>query len=137
ADLESLSQLARSRVTIELARTHLLYGQWLRRAKRRRDARQELRTAQDMFEVMGSHRFAELAGSELRATGERARARSPETTFDLTPQEAHIAGLAAGGASNNEIAAPLFLSPTTVDYNPRKVYRKLNVTSRAQLAGSL
>ena len=137
AYLESLSQLARSRVTIELARTHLLYGQWLRRAKRRRDARQELRTAQDMFVAMGADRFAEVAGSELRATGERARARTPETTFDLTPQEAHIAGLAAGGASNNEIAAQLFLSPSTVDYHLRKVYRKLNVTSRAQLARSL
>ena len=137
AYLESLSQLERSRVTIELARTHLLYGQWLRRAKRRRDARQELRTAQDMFAAMGSERFAEVAGSELRASGERARARTPETTFDLTPQEAHIAGLAAGGASNNEIAAQLFLSPSTVDYHLRKVYRKLNVTSRAQLARSL
>ena len=137
AYLESLSQLARCRVTIELARTHLLYGQWLRRAKRRRDARQELRTAQDMFVAMGAERLAELAGSELRATGERARARTPETTYDLTPQEAHIAGLAAGGASNNEIAAQLFLSPSTVDYHLRKVYRKLNVTSRAQLAWSL
>lgn len=137
AYLESLSQLARSRVTIELARTHLLYGQWLRRAKRRRDARQQLRTAQDMFAAMGSERFAEVAGSELRASGERARARTPETTFDLTPQEAHIAGLAADGASNNEIAAQLFLSPSTVDYHLRKVYRKLNVTSRAQLARSL
>ena len=72
---------------------------------RRRDARQELRTAQDMFAAMGADRFAEVADAELRATGERARARRPETTFDLTPQEAHIAGLAAGGASNNEIAA--------------------------------
>ena len=137
AYLESLSQLAQSRVTIELARTHLLYGQWLRRAKRRRDARQELRTAQDMFAAMGADRFAEVAGTELRATGERARARRPETTFDLTPQEARIAGLAAGGASNNEIAAQLFISPSTVDYHLRKVYRKLNVTSRAQLARGL
>ena len=134
---ESLSQLERSRVTIELARTHLLFGKWLRRAKRRRDARQELRAAQDMFVAMGADRFAEVAGSELRATGERARARTPETAFDLTPQEAHIAGLAADGASNNEIAAQLFLSPSTVDYHLRKVYRKLNVTSRAQLARSL
>jgi DNA-binding CsgD family transcriptional regulator len=73
-----------------------------------------------MFVAMGAERFAELAGSELRATGERARARTPETAFDLTPQEAHIAGLAAGGASNNEIAAQLFLSPRTVDYHLRK-----------------
>jgi DNA-binding CsgD family transcriptional regulator/tetratricopeptide (TPR) repeat protein len=134
---ESLRQLARSRVTIELARTHLLYGQWLRRAKRRKDARQELRTAQDMYAAMGADHFTEEARTELRATGERARARIPETTYDLTPQEAHIAGLAAGGASNNEIAAHLFISPSTVDYHLRKVYRKLNVTSRIQLARSL
>jgi DNA-binding CsgD family transcriptional regulator len=137
AYLESLSQLARSRVTIALARTHLLYGQWLRRARRRRDARQELRTAQDMFAAIGADHFTELAGKELRATGERARARTPEITFDLTPQEAHVAGLAAGGASNNEIAAQLFISPSTVNYHLRKVFRKLNVTSRSQLARSL
>jgi DNA-binding CsgD family transcriptional regulator/tetratricopeptide (TPR) repeat protein len=134
---ESVSQLARSRATVELARTHLLYGQWLRRAKRRRDARQQLRTAQDMFTAMGAGHFIHVAGTELRATGERARARTPETTFDLTPQEARVAGLAAGGASNNEIAAQLFLSPATVDYHLRKVFRKLNVTSRTQLARSL
>jgi DNA-binding CsgD family transcriptional regulator len=137
AYLESLSQLARSRATIELARTHLLYGQWLRRAKRRRDARQELRTAHDMFAAMGADYFTKLADTELRATGDRARARKPETTVDLTPQEAHVAGLAAGGASNNEIAAQLFISPNTVNYHLRKVFRKLNVTSRTQLAGSL
>jgi DNA-binding CsgD family transcriptional regulator len=137
AYLESLSQLTRSRVTVDLARTHLLYGQWLRRAKRRRDARTELRTAQDMFAAMGADRFAEQAATELRATGERARARRPETIFDLTPQEARVAGLAADGASNNEIAAQLFISPSTVDYHLRKVFRKLNVTSRTQLARSL
>ena len=134
---ESLRQLARSRVTIELARTHLLYGQWLRRAKRRKDARQELRAAHDMFAAMGADHFTQLAGTELRATGERARARTPETTYDLTPQEARVAGLAADGATNNEIAAQLFISPSTVDYHLRKVYRKLNVTSRTQLAQSL
>jgi len=137
AYLESLSWLARSRAMLDLARTHLLYGQWLRRAKRRRDARQELRTAHDMFTAMGAGHFAEVAGTELRATGERARPRSPETAFDLTPQEARVAGLAAGGASNNEIAAQLFLSPSTVDYHLRKVFRKLGVTSRTQLARSL
>ncbi len=134
---ESLRQLRRSRVTIALARTHLAYGQWLRRAKRRKDARQQLRAAQDMFAAMGADHFAELAGTELRATGERARPRTPETTFDLTPQEARVAGLAAGGASNNEIAAQLFISPSTVDYHLRKVFRKLNVTSRTQLASAL
>jgi DNA-binding CsgD family transcriptional regulator len=137
AYLESLSQLTRSRATVDLARTHLLYGQWLRRTKRRRDARQELRIAQDMFAAMGADRFAEQAATELRATGERARARKPETTFDLTPQEARVAGLAADGASDNEIAAQLFISPSTVDYHLRKVFRKLNVTSRTQLARSL
>jgi DNA-binding CsgD family transcriptional regulator len=137
AYLESLSQLARSRAMLDLARTHLLYGQWLRRAKRRRDARQELRTAHDMFAAIGADHFTEVAGTELRAAGERARASRPETTFDLTPQEGRVAGLAAGGASNNEIAAQLFLSPSTVDYHLRKVFRKLDVTSRTQLAGSL
>jgi DNA-binding CsgD family transcriptional regulator len=137
AYLESLSQLAHSRATIELARTHLLYGQWLRRARRRRDARQELLAAQDMFAAMGADHFTELAGTELRATGARARVRSPETTLDLTPQEARVGGLSAGGASNNEIASQLFISPSTVDYHLRKVYRKLNVTSRGQLARSL
>jgi DNA-binding CsgD family transcriptional regulator len=134
---ESVSQLARSRAVLDLARTHLLYGQWLRRVKRRQDARQELRTAHDMFAAMGADHFAEVAGTELRATGERARARRPETAFELTPQEARVAGLAAGGASNNDIAAQLFLSPSTVDYHLRKVFRKLNVTSRTQLAQSL
>jgi DNA-binding CsgD family transcriptional regulator len=90
-----------------------------------------------MFAAMGADHFTELAGTELRATGERARARRPETTFDLTPQEAHIADLAAIGASNNEIAAQLFISPSTVVYHLRKVFRKLNATSRAQLARSL
>jgi len=107
AYLEFLRQLTQSRVTVDLARTHLLYGQWLRRAKRRRDARKELRAAQDMFAAMGADRFAEQAATELRATGERARARTPATVFDLTPQEARVAGLAAGGASNHEIAVDL------------------------------
>ena len=83
--LESISQLKRCRMAVDLARAHLLYGQWLRRAKRRRDARQELRTAHDMFAAMGADRFAERAAAELRATGERARARTPETAVDLTP----------------------------------------------------
>ena len=135
--LESISQLKRCRMAVDLARTHLLYGQWLRRAKRRRDARHELRTAHDMFAAMGADRFAEQAAAELRATGERARARTPETAVDLTPQETRVADLAAAGASDSEIAAQLFISPSTVDYHLRKVFRKLHVTSRTQLAGRL
>ena len=135
--LESISQLKRCRMRVDLARTHLLYGQWLRRAKRRRDARQELRIAHEMFAAMGADRFAERAAAELRATGERARARTPETAIDLTPQEVRVADLAAAGASDSEIAAQMFISPSTVDYHLRKVFRKLNVTSRAQLAGRL
>jgi DNA-binding CsgD family transcriptional regulator len=135
--LESIGQLKRCRMTVDLARTHLLYGQWLRRAKRRRDARRELRTAHDMFAAMGADRFAKQAAAELRATGERARARTPETAVDLTPQETRVADLAAAGASDSEIAAQLFISPSTVDYHLRKVFRKLQVTSRTQLAGLL
>jgi DNA-binding CsgD family transcriptional regulator len=135
--LESISQLKRCRMAVDLARAHLLYGQWLRRAKRRRDARQELRTAHDMFAAMGADQLAEWAAAELRATGERARARTPDTAFDLTRQETRVADLAAAGASDGEIAAQLFISPSTVDYHLRKVFRKLNVTSRAQLAGHL
>jgi DNA-binding NarL/FixJ family response regulator len=135
--LESISQLRRCRMAIDLARTHLLYGQWLRRAKRRRDARHELRTAHDMFAAMGANRFAEQAAAELRATGERARARTPETAVDLTPQETRVADLAAAGAADSEIAAQLFISPSTVDYHLRKVFRKLHVTSRTQLTSRL
>jgi DNA-binding CsgD family transcriptional regulator len=132
---ESISQLERCQMAVDLARTHLLYGQWLRQAKRRRDAGAELRTAHDMFARMGAERFADLAAAELRATGEHARARAPQTVVDLTPHESRIANLAAAGASNSEIAAQLFISPSTVDYHLRKVFRKLNVTSRTQLAG--
>ena len=108
-------------MAVDLARTHLLYGQWLRRAKRRRDARHELRTAHDMFAAMGADRFAGRAAAELRATGERARARTPETAVDLTPQEARVADLAAAGASDSEIAAQMFISPSTVDSPPQGV----------------
>jgi DNA-binding NarL/FixJ family response regulator len=135
--LESISQLKRCRMAVDLARAHLLYGQWLRRAKRRRDARHELRTAHDMFAGIGADRLAEWAAAELRATGERARARTPDTAVDLTRQETRVADLAAAGASDSEIAAQLFISPSTVDYHLRKVFRKLHVTSRTQLVGRL
>src|SRR6201999_1304426 len=135
--LESISQLKRCRMAVDLARAHLLYGQWLRRAKRRRDARQELRTAHDMFAAMGADRLADWAAAELRATGERARARTPETALDLTPQETRVADLAAAGASDSGIDAQLFISPSTAAYHPRQGFRKLNVTSRTQLASRL
>jgi DNA-binding CsgD family transcriptional regulator len=131
---EAVSRLQQSRAMVDLARTHLLFGQWLRRARRRRDARRELRTASDMFTAMGADGFAEQASTELRATGERARARTPETAFDLTPREAGVADLAAAGASNNEIAAQLFITPSTVEHHLASVFRKLGITSRTQLA---
>lgn len=137
AYLDSLSQLGRSHAAVDLARAHLLYGQWLRRARRRRDARRQLRTAEDMFHAIGAPGLAEQARTELRATGERASKRTPQTEVDLTPQEARVANLAAGGSANSDIAEHLFISPSTVDYHLGKVFRKLGVTTRTQLAHHL
>src|SRR6266851_1396119 len=137
AYLEAISQLGRSHAAVDLARTHLMYGEWLRRARRRRDARRQLRTAEDMFLAMGAVGLAEQARSELRATGERARRRTPETELDLTPQEARVAKLATDGSTNSEIAEQLFISPSTVEYHLGKVFRKLGVRSRTQLAHRL
>jgi DNA-binding CsgD family transcriptional regulator len=134
---EAISHLERSRAALDLARAHLLYGQWLRRAKRRVDARHQLRIAHAMFQNMGADSFARQAASELRASGERARSRTPETELDLTPQEGRVASLAADGLSNSEIAAQLFISPGTVEYHLGKVFRKLGITSRTQLASRL
>jgi len=133
----AIDQIAMSRSRWELGRTHLLYGEWLRRQKRRRDARQHLRTAADLFEAMGAEGFATRAALELGATGERARRRTAETRFDLTWQEERTAHLAAEGQTNHEIAARLFISPSTVDYHLKKVYAKLGVTNRTRLSRAL
>ena len=116
------------------ARTELLYGEWLRRQRRRTDARPRLRTALDQFAQLGARPWETRARSELRASGETARRRDPSTRDQLTPQELQIARLVAGGMSNPEVAGQLFLSPRTIDYHLRKVFAKLEITSRAELA---
>jgi DNA-binding CsgD family transcriptional regulator len=115
------------------ARTELLYGEWLRRARRRTDARGHLRTALETFRTLGAVPWAERAEAELRATGETARKREISAAEQLTPQERQIAGLVTEGLTNKEIAAQLFLSPRTVDYHLRKVFTKLGIGSRADL----
>ena len=134
---ESITHLSRTRVRLELARTHLLYGEWLRRERRRIDAREHLRTAFEAFTSMGAEAFARRAERELLATGEHARKRTIDTLGDLTPQEAQISRLAAQGHSNKEIAAQLYISPSTVEYHLHKVFRKFGVKSRTQLAHRL
>ena len=134
---QSIMHLSGARVRLELARTHLLYGEWLRRERRRIDARKHLRIALEAFTSMGAEAFARRAERELLATGERARKRTVDTLDQLTPQETQIARLAASGDTNREIAAQLFISPSTVEYHLRKVFRKLDVKSRTQLAKQL
>jgi DNA-binding CsgD family transcriptional regulator len=133
----SIESLGRCPVAPELARSHLLYGEWLRRQRRRRGARAELRIAYEMFETLGMDAFARRAQTELRAVGQHvvmSRAITPDT---LTQEEAQIARLTAQGATNKEIAAQLFISASTVDYHLGKVFRKLGLTSRVQLASLL
>jgi DNA-binding NarL/FixJ family response regulator len=130
---QAIETLGRTRVRVELARAHLLYGEWLRRERRRLDAREQLRHAHQLFTEFGMEAFAERARVELEATGEHARKRTVETLYDLTPQEAQISRLAADGATNQQIAAQLFISPSTVDYHLRKAFRKLGVKSRHEL----
>ena len=134
---EAIGHLEQCRARPQLARAHLVYGEWLRRQRRRRDARERLRTPHEMFTAMGAGAFAERARVELLATGERARQRTAGTEDELTPQEAQIARLVSQGESNRDIAAQLFLSPSTVDYHLRKVFRKTGVTSRTQLARTM
>jgi DNA-binding NarL/FixJ family response regulator len=118
---------------VELARSHLLYGEWLRRQRRRLDARDQLGTAHDLLEAMGVEAFADRARRELRATGETARKRTAETSGELTAQEAVIARLAREGLSNPEIGTRLFISARTVQYHLGKVFAKLGISSRSQL----
>ena len=136
---DSIMHLDRSRVRAELARAHLLYGEWLRRQRRRGEAREQLRTAHDMLEAMGMEAFAERAGRELRATGETARKRTAVTARneELTAQEAQIARLAREGLSNPEIGTRLFISARTVQYHLGKVFTKLGIASRSQLTQAL
>ena len=125
---------SRRTLAIRPARTELLYGEWLRRHRRRIDARLHLRAALEIFQQLATTPWEARARSELRASGETARKRDPSTRDQLTPQELQISRLVASGKSNPEVAAQLFLSPRTIDYHLRKVFTKLEIASRAELA---
>jgi DNA-binding CsgD family transcriptional regulator len=131
--LEAIERLSRTGVQVEVARAHLLYGEWLRRAGRRVEARRELRVASEAFVAIGLEGFAERAQRELLATGETVRKRSVETFDELTPQEAEISRLAGAGYTNPEIGVRLFLSRRTVEWHLRNVFCKLGISSRRQL----
>ena len=134
---EAIERLGRTRMRADLARAHLLYGEWLRREDRRVDAREHLRTAYQMLIAMGIEGFADRALRELLATGETVRKRAVDTISELTAQEAHIARLARDGLSNAAISTQLFLSPRTVEWHLGKVFSKLGISSRKQLRGAL
>jgi DNA-binding CsgD family transcriptional regulator len=131
--LEALDRLGRTQIRTELARTHLLYGELLRRENRRADAREQLRTAHSMFVLMAADGFAERARRELTAAGESVRKRQAESRSELTPQEEHIARLARDGRTNPEIAAELYISARTVEWHLSKVFTKLGISSRRGL----
>ena len=133
----AITHLTGTLVRTELARAHLLYGEWLRRQKRRRDARSQLRTACDMFDAMGAAAFAGRTRAELLAAGDSPHQPAERPGLDLTPQEAQVSRLAADGATNAEIATHLFVTTSTVEYHLSKVFRKLGITSRRQLATAL
>jgi DNA-binding CsgD family transcriptional regulator len=135
--IESIERLSRSRGAVDLARSQLLYGEWLRREHRRVDARDQLRVAHDTFSRIGADAFAERAGRELLATGETVRRITAATRDALTPQEVQVARLARDGHSNPEIGAQLFISPRTVEYHLHKVFRKLDISTRKELRGAL
>ncbi|MFC8430184.1 AAA family ATPase [Streptomyces sp. NPDC057253] len=135
--LEAIEHLEASAARPQTARAHLVYGEWLRRRRRRREARDSLRTALALFEAMGAEFYIRRARTELAATGARLRHRPVESAVHLTPQETRIARLAAAGVPNRDIAAQLFLSSSTVEYHLRKTFRKLGVTARGQLRDAL
>jgi len=134
---EAIGRLGHSRLRAALARAHLLYGEWLRRQHRRLDAREQLRSAHELFTAFGMKAFADRAARELSATGERVRKRTTEAPAQLTAQETQIGRLAGDGLSNPEIAVQLFMSPRTVEYHLHKVFTKLDISSRNQLHGVL
>jgi DNA-binding CsgD family transcriptional regulator len=135
--LEAIDHLNRCRATTHLARTRLVYGEWLRRRRRRRDAREQLRAAHELFESMGATAFAERTRTELVATGEHVRRRTTEEAEKMTPHEWRIARLVSEGGTNSEVAAQLFVSARTVEYHLGKVFKKLGVSSRTELAHTL
>ena len=134
---EAVERLSRTQLRPELARTRLLYGEWLRREHRRLDARRQLRAAYDLFTEIGADAFADRARRELLATGEKVRKREVDTVNQLTPQEEHIVRLARDGRTNPQIGAELFISSRTVEWHLRKVFTKLGITSRRDLYDAL
>ena len=134
---EAVERLGRTPLRPDLARAHLLYGEWLRREHRRIDARHQLRTAHELFTTIGAEAFAERARRELLATGEKVRRREVDTATELTAQEEHIARLARDGRTNPEIGAALFISARTVEWHLRKIFTKLGITSRKGLHDAL
>ena len=133
----AIATLEPTDIDVERGRSHLLYGEWLRRRKRRRDAREQLHAALDLFERSAAPAFAERARTELTATGLKAESTAHPQVLGLTPQELTVARLAASGSTNAEIGATLFISANTVDYHLRKVFQKLGISSRRQLADRL
>jgi ATP/maltotriose-dependent transcriptional regulator MalT len=134
---EAVERFGRTPLRPELARAHLLYGEWLRREQRRRDARHQLHAAYHLFTAIGADAFAERARRELLATGEKVRKREVDTRGQLTPREEHIVRLARDGRTNPEIGAELFISARTVEWHLRKVFTKLGITSRRDLQNAL
>ena len=134
---EAVERLGRTQLRPDLARAHLLYGEWLRRENRRLDARHQLHAAYDLLAAIGAEAFAERARRELLATGEKVRKREVDTHSQLTPQEEHIIRLTRDGRSNREIAAELFISTRTVEWHLRKVFGKLGISSRRELRRAL